>query len=97
MLFCCSLFTLTIFTMRPQYYVKFNDPNDPEKPVRFRWHYNFFSDCYVLTDTETKATIELTSSYLRGQDRKQNETDTMFVTRIVAQLITTMKQKQITS
>ncbi len=68
-------------------YVNFKDPLDPEKPTRFEFYMQYFSDSYILKDNETGVRVELTTQYIREQKRLPNETDTQFVVRLVRDIL----------
>lgn len=76
-------------------YVKFEDPEDPEKPCRFEWGQNYFNDCYYLYDRETRTRVEIYRDYLLDKKRLPHETDKQFVIRIVREGLEKLELKQL--
>jgi len=83
--------------MKLPLYVRFSDPKDPEKPVRFRWYANHFDDTYILWDKETDTKVSIPTNYIREQSRDPRESDTQFVIRIVREALTRGVAKQLKS
>ena len=76
-------------------YVKFNDPQDPEKPSRFVWYANHFDDSYTLWDKETDTKVSIPTNYMKEQKRNPRESDTEFVIRIIKEALVSGFVKQL--